>query len=47
MLKKLKPCPFCGSQAQIRKINDNHYAVTCVKNRVGAKITTKEKVIGI
>lgn len=47
MSEKLKPCPFCGSQAQIRKINDKHYAVTCVKNCVVTKITTKEKVIEI
>ena len=45
MLKKLKPCPFCGSQAQIRKINDNHYAVTCIVNCAGTRITTKEKLL--
>lgn len=47
MSEKLKPCPFCGSQAQIIKINDKHYAVTCIVNCAGTRITIKEKAIEI
>lgn len=47
MSKELRPCPFCGLQARIRKINDKHYAVTCIMNCAGTKITTKEKAIEI
>ena len=47
MSKDLRPCPFCGLQARIRKINDKHYAVTCIMNCAGTKITTKEKAIEI
>ncbi len=47
MSKDLRPCPFCGLQARIRKINDKHYAVTCIMNCVETKISTKEKAIEI
>lgn len=47
MKVKLNPCPFCGSQARIRKINDKHYAVTCIVNCAGTRVTTKEKAIEI
>ena len=28
-----------------KKINDNHYAVTCIVNCAGTRITTKEKLL--
>lgn len=47
MSKELKPCPFCGLQARIRKINAEYYVITCTKNCVETEITTKEKAIEI
>lgn len=47
MSEKLKPCPFCGSQAQIIKINAEYYVITCTKNCVETEISTKEKAIEI
>ena len=44
MNKKLKPCPFCGGEAQDYRVTDypkevgKRYSVIC--NRCGARITT-------
>ncbi len=43
MKVKLNPCPFCGLQARIRKINDKHYAVTCIVNCAGTRGLSYDK----
>ena len=48
MSKELKPCPFCGSQAQIRSMDEYYYAVECQKLCGGTRfVKNKEKAIEI
>lgn len=40
---KLKPCPFCGSPAQIKELS-GRYAVVCTRYCAGTRVfLTKDK----
>lgn len=30
MAEKLKPCPFCGGEAEVKQAYDGHYCVSCM-----------------
>lgn len=43
---KLKPCPFCGGEAELKKLGvicDEGYAVVCKKCKARTKLTFIEK----
>lgn len=46
-LERLKPCPFCGADALIKRLS-GRYAIECTRHCVGTRILpNREQVIEI